>query len=79
MKLYIAAVQLSRITPLPGGGGYTSTRTMTLHYRRGVSEDEMRGIAVVEALKMKQGFSIDEVLITHAEIPDSTNDTPTQG
>lgn len=41
MKLYIAAVQLSRVTPLPGGGGYTSTHTMTLHYRRGVSEGEM--------------------------------------
>jgi hypothetical protein len=35
-------------------------------------------IAVVEALKIKQGFLIDEVLITHAEIPDSTNDTPNQ-
>ncbi len=54
----IAAVQLSRITDS------TSEVTMTLHWRRGISENEMRGIAIEEALTKKPGFSVAQVLVS---------------
>lgn len=59
-----ASVQLSK-----QNSPYHSYHTMTLHWRHGVTEDEMRGIAVTESLKMKPGFSIDEILVGIAHFP----------
>lgn len=41
----------------------------------GLNEDEMRGVAVVEALKLKPGFSIDEVLVTIVSLPNDQGQT----
>lgn len=61
--LAIASVQLSRVTPLPGGG-VQGTTSMTLHHRFGIDDENvMRGIAFVEAQKAKPGFSVDEILV----------------
>lgn len=66
----IAAVQLSKLTTFPGG--HMTSHSMTLHHRAGItSENEMRGIAVEEALRIKPGFSIDQVLVTFASLPNA--------
>lgn len=66
----IAAVQLTKLTPFPGG--HTTSHTLTLHHRAGVSdEDQMRGIAVREAMELKPGFSVEQVLVTFASLPNN--------
>lgn len=66
----IASVMLSKLTPF--AGGQTTTHTMTLHHRAGVdNEDQMRGIAVREAMKIKPGFSVDDVLVTFVALPNT--------
>lgn len=51
--------------------------SLTLHVRFAASEDEAKGAAVAEALKMKPGFSVHEVLCLKIEQPSNAQGKPT--
>ena len=54
----IASVLLSK------RDGWSTTTTMTMHWREGVTDvDTMRGLAVAAALESKPGFAVEDVLV----------------
>lgn len=55
-RIYAVACSLSKTD----GNEYTTT--VTLHTRFAATEDEAKGSAVAEALKIKPGFGVTEVL-----------------
>ena len=57
MNIAIASVALQKTD------GPNIVNSMTQHYRQNVSKNEMIGIATQEALKLKPGFGIVDILV----------------